>query len=156
VGSHPGIAYFNQNSTGNLGYFADVLEWAGKTQQVSLSNPALQARLHQGADGKVLWVLNSTREAQTVKVSLGASPASFGAGYWIGRGASVSGDSLTVPPRDAVVEKGGSSAAAESGASLQRPSGCILRCRRHGAVSVRFALRGRVRIWRGLHGRQSQ
>jgi beta-galactosidase len=103
VGTHPGISYFKQSGANNLRYFAEVFAWTGKTQQVRISNPALQARLHEGPAGKVLWVLNSTRETQHATLSLDTGPASFGSTYWAGSGALCSGDSLTVPPRDVMV-----------------------------------------------------
>jgi beta-galactosidase len=80
-----------------------MLAWAGKMQQVRLSNPALQARLHQGPAGRVLWVLNSTRETQLATVSLSSSQEPLGTCYWVGPAGSASGNNLTVPPRDAIV-----------------------------------------------------
>lgn len=103
VGTHPGIAYFKTSGADNLRYFADAFAWTGKTQQVQLSNPALQARLHEGPAGRILWVINSTREVQQATLSVGSGEATLGTMYWAGSGASASGTSITVPPRDAVV-----------------------------------------------------
>lgn len=101
VGTHPGVAYFRDSNSDNLAYFSDVLTWTGKTQRVQLSNPSLQARLHEGAEGKILWLLNPTREAQPVSVSIDGQAASPGNAYW-GDPAS-SGAKLTVPARDVLI-----------------------------------------------------
>jgi beta-galactosidase len=102
VGTHPGIAYFKTSSPDNLRYFADILAWTGKTQQVKLSNPALQGRLHSGANGSVLWVLNATRETQRATVSIGGKAAALGTIHW-GDAGAVTAEGLSVPPRDVVV-----------------------------------------------------
>jgi beta-galactosidase len=102
VGTHPGVAYFKTSSADNLRYFAEAFAWTGKSQHVKLSDNALQARLHEGPEGRVLWVLNPTREARTVSVKL-SQPGAFGATHWANAGASAAGDSVTVPARDVVV-----------------------------------------------------
>lgn len=105
VGTHPGVGYFATSGEANRKYFADVFAWTGKTQHVQLSNNAVQARLHRGASGSVLWVINPTREAQTADVTFGAghgTPA-FGTAHWANDGAVASGSRITVPPRDALI-----------------------------------------------------
>jgi beta-galactosidase len=102
MGTHPGVAYFQQSNADNLRYFADVLAWAGRAQQVRLSNPDLQARLHEGETGRFLWVVNATREVQTAKVVL-ARPASLGATFWANAGATAEGDRISVPARDVLI-----------------------------------------------------
>lgn len=103
VGTNPGIAYFKESNADNLRYFADVLTWAGRTPQVRLSNPVLQARLHEGPEGRILWVLNPSRETQQSSVTLDGGEASFGKAYWSSQGASASGSAITIPARDALV-----------------------------------------------------
>jgi beta-galactosidase len=103
VGTHPGVGYFRDSSAGNLAYFANVFAWTGKSQQVRLSNNAVQARLHAGDGGRFLWVVNSTREPQTAIVALSSGATSFGALHWSNAGASATGASITVPPRDALI-----------------------------------------------------
>jgi beta-galactosidase len=102
VGTHPGVAYFKTSGADNLRYFAEVFAWVGKTQHVRVSDNAVQARLHDGPEGRVLWVLNPTREARTVAVTLGAGGA-LGTAFWAGEGASVGDGAVTVPARDVVV-----------------------------------------------------
>jgi beta-galactosidase len=103
VGTHPGVAYFTASGADNLRYFAEVFAWTGRVQQVRISNPALQARLHRNAGKSVLWVINSTREAQQATVAIDGQDAALGSAYWAEAGAAVSGASITVPPRDALV-----------------------------------------------------
>ena len=64
-----------------------------------ISNNALQARLHEGPDGKVLWLMNQTRDDADVWVTLQGGPATFGHAYW----GKATGGTLTVPARDIVV-----------------------------------------------------
>jgi hypothetical protein len=42
----------------------------GVKQQVQSSDAAVKVRLHQGAGGTYVWVVNPTRTVRTVKVSL--------------------------------------------------------------------------------------
>jgi beta-galactosidase len=106
VGTHPGVAYFKTSSGDNLRYFNEMFAWTGKIQHVRLSDPALQARLHAGQEGRVLWVLNPTREARTVSVTLGEA-GGFGPVFWANDGASAGGGEVTVPARDVVVVRVG-------------------------------------------------
>jgi beta-galactosidase len=103
VGTHPGVAYFKTSNADNLRYFADVFAWTGKTQHVRLSNRLLQGRLHEGPAGKVLWLLNPTREPQQTTISIEGGEPSVGAAYWLAPEASCSGTNATVPPRDLIV-----------------------------------------------------
>jgi len=101
VGTHPGVAYFNRSEAGNLAYFAEVLRWAGRSQRVRLSDNRVQARLHEGANGRrVLWLLNPTRQALPVTVSVDGKPVSPGKIYW---GEAVSGGQVHLPARDCVI-----------------------------------------------------
>ncbi|HMD69813.1 MAG TPA: hypothetical protein VKF41_00635, partial [Bryobacteraceae bacterium] len=86
-------------------FFAGLLEWAGVPQQVKSSDPEVKARLHRGAGGTYLWVVNPTRTARTVKISL---PAAFQRAVELWQessGAAVSGNtvSVTVEDRNAAV-----------------------------------------------------
>ena len=103
VGTHPGVAYFKTSNVDNLRYFADILAWTGKVQHVKPSNPALQARLHAGADGPVLWLLNPTRQTQTTGIVLGSGQADAGDPFWLPAGASFANGEASVPARDAII-----------------------------------------------------
>ncbi len=100
VGSHPGVAYFKTSNADNRRYFADVFAWTGKSRHVQSSNDALQIRLHEGADGAYLWIVNSTRSEQVADITVGGR--SFGAVSW-GRADAASGNRVTIPARDVVI-----------------------------------------------------
>jgi beta-galactosidase len=74
---------------------------------VRLSNGAMQARLHDGESGKVLWVVNPTRETQRSTVTFAARHGALGIGkaHWAGEGARVEEAEVVVPPRDVLVAR---------------------------------------------------
>jgi beta-galactosidase len=100
VGTHPGIAYFQKSEAASRTYFAQVLDWTGVKQRITLSDNRLQARLHEAGDRKVLWVLNPLREAAEVSVTVDGKAAQFGRSYW---GKASGSSTVTVPPRDVVI-----------------------------------------------------
>jgi beta-galactosidase len=103
VGTHPGIANFKTSSAENLGYFAKVFEWTGRSRNLATGNPALIARLHTGPDGGAIYVLNPTREEQKATIALGHEHKSLriGGAYW----GSADGPAVVVPPRDVLILK---------------------------------------------------
>ncbi len=103
VGTHPGAGYFRTSSADNRRYFAEVFAWTGRTQQVAVSDNLVQARLHEGMSGRVLWLLNPTRERRRVTVTIDGRPARLGAAFWAGADADAAEDMATVPPRDVLV-----------------------------------------------------
>jgi len=105
VGTHPGVGYFNGSDPANRQYFADVFAWTGKSQHIRLSNNAMQARLHHGEIGNVLWIVNATREPQSAKLTFGAQHGALALGdaYWANEDAKAAGSEITVPPRDVMV-----------------------------------------------------
>jgi beta-galactosidase len=74
IGTFPGGAYYHGHAPATREFFAGLLAWAGVQQQVQSSDPEVKARLHRGAGGTYLWVVNPTRTARTVKISL---PSAF-------------------------------------------------------------------------------
>lgn len=103
IGTHPSVAYFKTSNPENLRFFADVLDWTGKTQHVKLSNTALQARMHEGPDGRVLWLLNPTRQSQTTSIMLGSGLADAGKPFWGAANASLNNGEASIPARDALI-----------------------------------------------------
>jgi beta-galactosidase len=103
VGTHPGVAYFKTSSADNLSFFADVFAWTGKTQHVRLSNGLLQGRLHEGPSGKVLWLLNATRKAQTTTIALASGNASSDGSFWQAADGGFNSGLATVPARDVLI-----------------------------------------------------
>ena len=77
IGSFPGGGYFLHHTAGTKMFFSGLLPWAGIRQKVAVNAPAIKARLHQGAGGTYLWVLNPSRTPQKVTVRLESEPGSF-------------------------------------------------------------------------------
>jgi beta-galactosidase len=102
VGSHPGVGYFTRSEANNLGYFASVLDWAGRKPRVALSDNRIQARVHEGGDRQVLWLLNPTRETANVSVAVDGKPIVVTSVYWP-VGQTPNSDSFTIAPRDVLV-----------------------------------------------------
>jgi beta-galactosidase len=70
IGTFPGGSYYRNHAEGTREFFAGLLPWAGIRQQVQSSDPAVKARLHKGSGGTYLWVINPTRTARSVRLSL--------------------------------------------------------------------------------------
>jgi beta-galactosidase len=74
-----------------------------------VSDNSVTARLHQGAGGRYLWIVNPTRQAKSVSVDLSSDPdggvSTTAKDLWEGVESAVSGKSiqLTIPDRDGVV-----------------------------------------------------
>ncbi len=80
IGTFPGASYFLNHSAATKSFFASLLDWAGVQQIAKVSTPNVIARIHTGAGGTYLWVVNPTRESQTVAVSLQKSVGLFSSG----------------------------------------------------------------------------
>jgi len=105
IGTFPGGSYYRSHATGTREFFSDLLAWGGIRQQVQSSDPALRARLHKGPGGAYLWVVNPTRTARNVKISL---PSSYPRAVELWQESSrpaISGNavSVTVEDRNAAV-----------------------------------------------------
>jgi beta-galactosidase len=105
IGTFPGGAYFRSHAPATREFFADLLAWAGVQRQVQSSDPEVKARLHKGPGGTYLWVVNPTRTARAVEISL---PAAFQRAVDLWRESShptVSGNTVdvTVEDRNAAV-----------------------------------------------------
>jgi beta-galactosidase len=105
IGTFPGAAYFRRPEAAARARFRELLAWAGRTQQVTVSDPAVIARLHAGAGGDSLWVVNPTRSARTVTVTLQKGPWQSARPVWGEGPVAVRGHSfeMTVADRDAMV-----------------------------------------------------
>ncbi len=99
IGSFPGAGYFKHHSTETRKFFAGLLEWAGVTQQVTSSEAGVQARLHTGAGGTWLWVVNPAREAKTVSVGL-QRDFTKATDIWQGRAQNIERRRVTVAVED--------------------------------------------------------
>lgn len=104
IGTHPSVGYFRTGGARNGDFFASIVAWCGVTRHAALSNRALFARVHVGAAGSFLWLVNPTRAAQTTTVTLApqhgvvqAGAAAWPVGY------AHAGGSVEVPARDVVI-----------------------------------------------------
>ena len=97
VGTFPGAAYFRKPSAEARAFFQSLLP---KKQQVTVSDPAVIARLHEGAGGDVLWVINPAREAKAVTVNVEGASWTSGTDIWAGAPAQVSGGTVRVTVAD--------------------------------------------------------
>jgi beta-galactosidase len=70
IGTFPGAGYFLHHTPETKAFFAGLLGWAGVRQMVQASDAQVKARLHAGAGGTYLWVVNPTRQARTVTLTL--------------------------------------------------------------------------------------
>jgi len=103
IGTFPGAGYYRHKTEAAKAQFAQLLEWAGVSQRVKVSNPAVQARLHRG-EKTILWATNATSQTQTVTMTVDAV-FTGASDVWAGRTVTVEGRTLsvTVPAKDAVV-----------------------------------------------------
>ena len=102
IGTFPGAAYFRKPSPETRAVFQSLLP---RKQRVSVSNPAIVARLHEGEGGSNLWVINPTVETQSVTITADGGPWQSATDVWSNAAAEISGNAirLSVPPKDAAV-----------------------------------------------------
>ena len=106
IGTFPAGSYYRGHSPATREFFAGLLSWAGIQPQIQSSDPEVKARLHKGAGGTYVWVVNPTRVQRSVKISL-PSPFQRATELWQEgtAPASVNRNTLTVSisDRDAAV-----------------------------------------------------
>ena len=106
IGTFPAGSYYRNHSPATREFFAGLLTWAGLQPQLRSSDPEVQVRLHKGAGGTYIWVVNPTRTQRSVKIVL---PSTFqkATEMWQEGAAppAVTGNTLTatVDDRDAAV-----------------------------------------------------
>jgi beta-galactosidase len=107
IGSFPGAGYYHHHAPATKALFAGFLKLAEVTPRLTIDDNAVQGRLHQGAGGNYLWLINPTRKPRTVKVSCAADIVKFASAedLWGRQAVTLDGQQLTVslPPRDAAV-----------------------------------------------------
>ena len=87
-------------------FFARLLKRGGLEPQLRTDNSAVQARLHNGAGGRFLWIINPTRSEAKATVTLNVDPAFRSAEDIWNHRSVVAGErsiTITVPGRDAAV-----------------------------------------------------
>ncbi len=104
IGTFPGSGYYLHHSPAQKAFFAGLLDWAKVSQQLRTNAPGAQARLHTGAGGVYLYLVNPDRTPRRIEVTL---PSAYTAGedVWGGQKVAVSGKTaaVTVGDRDAAV-----------------------------------------------------
>lgn len=107
IGTFPGAGYYLHHSPGARAFFAGLLKLANIEPQLGTDNAAIQARLHSGAGGNYLWVVNPSRKEASVTVSLAGHAPAFRSAedLWGRRPVTVSDRkvSVAVGARDAAV-----------------------------------------------------
>jgi len=105
MGTFPGAAYFRHQEPSTRTCFRELLAWAKRVPQITVSDAAIIARLHGGPGGDYLWVVNPTRSARSVTVTLQKGPWQSARPLWGEGPVAVMGHSLqvTVADRDAMV-----------------------------------------------------
>ncbi len=107
IGTFPGYGYLEGRRPANRTFFRSLLSWAGKQPQVMTSDERIIARLQTGGKNRYLWVVNVTREAIPLTVTLDKSrePITDSQALW-GVGAKVLPThqlQITMPAREASV-----------------------------------------------------
>jgi beta-galactosidase len=109
VGTCPGLGYWQRGDEDSRAFFRSVLEWAGKQPAVRSSAAQVTGRLHEGADGHYLWLVNNERRDVETQVEFADTLGTFVSHtvLWGDREVTRDGARLTVvvPAFDAVVLK---------------------------------------------------
>ena len=91
----------------NTEYFREIFRFAKREPLVSVSNPAIQARLHRKDKNYFLWIVNPTREAQEagIKISDALGKMKFTAAHWNEYRMEMAENRFTaqVPARDVLI-----------------------------------------------------
>ena len=104
MGTFPAASYFRKQQAGTREAFRALLP---NRQRVTVSDPAVIARLHEGTGGTVLWVMNPARQAKTVTAEVAGGPWRSARDLWGQTRPEVKGSAITVtvPERDGAVLK---------------------------------------------------
>jgi beta-galactosidase len=98
IGTFPGAGYYLRHLPESKAFFAWLLEWAGAKRRVCVDNTDLKARVHAGAGGSYLWVVNPKRTPRSAIVTLAPTLGIFRTArdLWQQRTHTVSGDQVHV------------------------------------------------------------
>ena len=107
IGSFPGAGYYRHHAPRAKAFFAGLLKLAQVEPRLRTDNATVQARLHRGAGGNYLWVVNPARSPASVTISVASPTPEFQAAedVWGKLRVTVAGRKIavTVPARDAAV-----------------------------------------------------
>jgi beta-galactosidase len=98
IGTFPGGGYYLHHSQAAKMFFAGLLAWANQEPGLRTNASGTQARLHTGAGGTYLYVVNPDRAPRDVTVTLAPAYGPFESGedVWSGQKVSVKGHSVQV------------------------------------------------------------
>jgi beta-galactosidase len=107
MGSFPGAGYYLHHGVSTRELFMSFLKIADLEPKLTIDDHAVQARLHQGAGGTILWATNPTRTVKKVTVTVASGAAGFKSARDLWGGQAIAHDgaqfTMSVPARDAVV-----------------------------------------------------
>ena len=107
MGTFAGGGYYLHHSPSEKAFFAGLMDWAKAQPMLHTNAPGTQARLHTGAGGTYLYIVNPARAPRRIEVTLASAYGPFEAGedVWGGKKVSVRGRSVEVEVggRDAAV-----------------------------------------------------
>lgn len=106
IGTMAGAGHGAHPQESSAAFYAGLLDFAGKKQHVTSTDPQVKARLHAGEGGVYLWVSNPTRQDRPVRLELSDAWGPFtGCTSQWGGSAEVDGRTvtLTAPARDVTV-----------------------------------------------------
>lgn len=105
IGTNPSVGLFQGIGETGHRFFAELFAWTGRRRHATLSNPVLFARVHAGAEGNFLWLVNPSRRRQQTSVTLG--PGLSGEGMrrvsWPAGTDAVQLAHVEVGPRDVLI-----------------------------------------------------
>jgi len=96
IGTFPGGGYYLHHAAGEKAFFAGLLDWANIAPRLRTNAPGTQARLHTGAGGTVLYVVNPDRVPRRIAVTIGSAYGPFQGGEDLWGGARVVASDRTV------------------------------------------------------------
>ncbi|MDF1515405.1 MAG: beta-galactosidase trimerization domain-containing protein, partial [Anaerolineae bacterium] len=107
IGTFPSVGYFESRGAANAAYFRNVLLWSGVEPHVTVSNPAVTARLQASAENIYLWALNTSAQKQQVSIRISPSQGMFTSvrAHWGSFDGQLTNNTLQVeiPAQDAIV-----------------------------------------------------
>jgi beta-galactosidase len=105
MGTFPGAAYFRKHDTATRDLFRWFLTWANRKPQLVVSDNTVKARLHAGAGGSNLWIVNPTRVNKDIVVTLANGSLKNVRRVWGAGPATANGSAVAVhlDERDAAV-----------------------------------------------------
>lgn len=106
IGTFSGAGYYSHPSPDGQAFYASLLDWAHVTPKLKCSDNVVKVRLHEGAGGTYLWVLNPSRTPRRVYITLPYhQKLNEGVDLWQNQPITIQNQSLslTVGERDAAV-----------------------------------------------------